>query len=471
MTYEKEIEAGSSLIKIFFKDKSGKPFEATETQINIFLDIYLMRVSRMAILGMTRYGKSETASMGILLRSLIYKENFVIGANSKEIAQILMNKCIEHLSDNPIFNENLVLVDKVLTNKLKKKESKDEFTWVNGGGIKTVTLGANTKKSEVEALIGEGTNRLILEEASAISNNLVGMAMRMLGDNAKDNFCLKLGNALYRSHFMDSINSPKYKSYVIDWNLALKEGRVTEEFIEEQKQVMTRRQFESMYECKFPDEDEADKQGFKNLFFWDDFYLRDKDGKIKRRQQIKEHRGDKYLGADPSEGRDENCCQMRSKTRADLIFNSHIEDIMAQGNIIMNLAIKNNVDQGNVFVDGTGVGVGVVHKMKSNDFYPKDIRWASADVKNKMYLNKKAENYFDLKNWVEKGGYISDEKTIEELLTIKWKERENDNKIIIKPKDLQLAEGIKSQNRADALALTFNNSGIPNFRIFEMDDD
>lgn len=458
MIYKQEIEYGDYLIKKFFKDKSGKPFQATETQINMFLDIYLMRVDRVAVLGMTRYGKSETVSMGILLRSLVYKESFVIGANSKEIAQILMNKCIDHLSDNPIFERNLVLVDKSLTKKLKKKESKDEFTWINGGGIRTVTLGANTKKSEVEALIGEGTNRLILEEASAIPNNLVGMATRMLGDNPHDNFCLKLGNALYLSHFSDSCESKRYKVYRIHWKKALEEGRTTEEFVEEQRQSMTKRQFESMYECKFPDPEEIDAGGYFALFSRSDF--------TKKR---KKHKGEKSLGFDPSEGSDENCAVVRSQTRADLVFNSHVSDLMAQANIMINLLNEHEIDPANCFPDDTGVGAGITDRAKEKGYYVQGVKWGSSS-KDKRYANLKAENFFALQQWIAKGGYIEDEETINELLTIRWKKNSSE-KIIIKSKQEYASEGIPSQNRADALALTFNQKTAPSIHVLEIEDD
>ena len=391
----------------------------------------------------------------------MFRENFVIGANSKEMAQILMNKCIDHLSDNPLFEKNLVLVDKALTQKLKKKESKDEFTWINGGGIKTLTLGASNKKSEVEALIGEGATRLILEEASAIPNTIVGMAMRMLGDNAKDNFCLKLGNALYLSHFSKSCNSKEYKVYEIDWRKALSEGRTTEEFVEEQRLAMTKRQFQAMYECQFPDPEEIDSGGYFALFKREDF------SKVE-----KKHKGDKNLGFDPSEGGDENCAFLRSEARADLVFKSHVNDLMAQANIMVNIMNEHKVDPANCFPDDTGVGAGITDRAREKGYYVKGIKWGSSS-KDSRFANLKAENYFSLERWVAKGGYISDEETIEELLTIRWKKNYSE-KIIIKSKQEYAIEGIPSQNRADALALTFNQSSIPNIRIISdnySDDD
>lgn len=307
-------------------------------------------------------------------------------------------------------------------------------------------------------MIGEGTTRLILEEASAIPNNLVGMAMRMLGDNPDDNFCLKLGNALYLSHFSDSCESSRYKVYNIHWKKALKEGRTTEEFVEEQRQSMTKRQFESMYECKFPDPDEIDAGGYFALFSRSDFT-----------KTIKKHKGEKSLGFDPSEGSDENCAVLRSDSRADLVFNSYVSDLMAQANIMINLIEKHEIDPGFCFPDDTGVGAGITDRAKEKGYYVKGVKWGSSS-KDKRYANLKAENYFEVQKWVAKGGYIQDEETIKELLTIRWKKNASD-KIIIKSKQEYASEGIPSQNRADALALTFNKKTAPSIYTLEVDED
>lgn len=447
---KKELEKAKKLVEHYFKDEAGNPFKATRTQLEVFWSIFTIKYPRLAFLAMTRYGKSEIVAMAILLRSLVFKELFVIGANSKELAQILMDKCINHLSDHPIFEKNLVLEFKNLTKKLQKRESKSEFTWVDGGGVKTVTLSATQKKSEIEAVIGKGTKRLILEESSAIPNNIVGMAMRMLGDNAEDNFCLKLGNALYLNHFAKSVRSKEYKSYVVDYRQAIKEKRTTENFVQEMKEEMIPRQFKAMYECKFPDPEEIDSRGYFALLKENDFC-----------EKRKKHFGEKRLGFDPSEGRDQNAGILRSDTKAEVAHRSNISDLMTQTKILTNLIEKYKLKVEYVSNDGTGVGAGISDRLIEMGFEINDVKWGASAGDSSTYANLKAENYFALRKWVINGGYIANQDLRNELLTIRWKEN-TAKKIMIKTKKEYAEDGVPSQNLADALALTFNEPKLVN---------
>lgn len=437
-----KIKTGKNIIKTFFKTDDGKPFIATDTQAEFFMDIFTLEYPRLAFLGITRFGKTDITAMGILLRSLTYKEHFTIAANTKDLCKVLMDKCILHLSDNDIFEKNLVLHDKALTKKMQKKESKSEFTWINGGGIKSITLSSSLNKAEVESALGEGTNRLILEEASAIPNNVVGQAIRMLGDNVEDSFLLKLGNALYLNHFSDSIRDKNYKSYTVDWKQAKKEGRVSDEFVEEMKGTMTKRQFEAMYLCKFPDKEEQDRHGYFYLFKDDDF-----------KEPLK-HIGKKVLGFDVSQGEDKNVGIVRSETFAEVQHKANLKDTMQQVIVIDRLAKKNKIDYERVMIDATGVGAGVVDRLEEDDKQVVGVKWGASAKDNKTFANCKAEQFFEAQRWIADGGTIDDEDLEKELLLIKWKQTSN-GKIQIKSKKEYASEGIASTDIADAFALTF----------------
>ena len=80
---------------------------------------------------------------------------------------------------------------------------------------------------------------------------------------------------------MRSSKSPRYHKIWIDYHQGLKEGRYTEEFIEEMREEDF---FDILYECKFPEEDMIDSKGFQRLIL---------DGKLEGCKEIVAHSGKK----------------------------------------------------------------------------------------------------------------------------------------------------------------------------------
>lgn len=74
---------------------------------------------------------------------------------------------------------------------------------------------------------------------------------------------------------------------------------------------------------------------------------------------------------------------------------------------------------------------------------------------NPEFLNKRAEYYWRLREWIRRGGTLNNSmKWIEELTKIPYR-RNIRNQIQIMPKDEMRKRGIRSPNAADALMLTF----------------
>jgi len=71
------------------------------------------------------------------------------------------------------------------------------------------------------------------------------------------------------------------------------------------------------------------------------------------------------------------------------------------------------------------------------------------------FINKRAENFWNLREWLIKGGELVNHSGWQELLNIRYK-RELNGKIKIQSKDDMRREGIASPNNADALMLTFD---------------
>jgi hypothetical protein len=107
-------------------------------------------------------------------------------------------------------------------------------------------------------------------------------------------------------------------------------------------------------------------------------------------------------------------------------------------------------------IDTIGVGAGVFDNMISQGFYCVDGNFGMKADENDVYINKRAECYFRLKESLGRGLALPhDEELIEELLAISYVFTET-GKIKLQSKDKIKEElGGKSPDKSDALALTF----------------
>ena len=84
----------------------------------------------------------------------------------------------------------------------------------------------------------------------------------MLGGH-KDNFLFEIGNPFRRNHFLRTYRDPTYHKIEINWQAAVKEGRMSKEFIDEMRREAF---FDVMYDVKFPDEEDIDTAGYMPLW-------------------------------------------------------------------------------------------------------------------------------------------------------------------------------------------------------------
>ena len=106
-----------------------------------------------------------------------------------------------------------------------------------------------------------------------------------------------------------------------------------------------------------------------------------------------------------------------------------------------------------ITVDDGGVGGGVVDMLKEQRNLPEAFL-GQAKPSNPLYLNKRAEGFYRMKDFFDKGDIkiMNDPVLMEELLTIRYKYNSNDVKSIVS-KDEMRKNNIKSPDRADALMM------------------
>jgi phage terminase large subunit len=117
-----------------------------------------------------------------------------------------------------------------------------------------------------------------------------------------------------------------------------------------------------------------------------------------------------------------------------------------------------------VAVDTIGVGAGVFDKLKQmgvRGLIEANVSMKAEDVK--VYQNKRAEMYFNLKQFVVNGGKIPNDKDLkEELLALKYFYNQTSGKIQLISKDNLKEELGRSPDKSDSVALHFFRKVRPN---------
>lgn len=110
-----------------------------------------------------------------------------------------------------------------------------------------------------------------------------------------------------------------------------------------------------------------------------------------------------------------------------------------------------------VFVDETGVGAGVVDRLRQLGVPITAVNFGGKpdDLTNAKVRNKRAEMWVRMREWLK--GQVSipdDDRLAAELTSVEYKHDEN-NAILLERKEDMRKRGLPSPDRADALALTF----------------
>lgn len=107
-----------------------------------------------------------------------------------------------------------------------------------------------------------------------------------------------------------------------------------------------------------------------------------------------------------------------------------------------------------VFVDGGGVGGGVVDRLRQLGFDPVEVQFGGKADDIRKYANKRAEIWGRAKEWLKVGAIEKDEALATDLTNVDYSFNVRDQ-IQLERKESMKARGLSSPDDADALALTF----------------
>jgi len=107
-----------------------------------------------------------------------------------------------------------------------------------------------------------------------------------------------------------------------------------------------------------------------------------------------------------------------------------------------------------VFVDGGGVGGGVVDRLRQLGHDPVEVQFGGKADDARKYLNKRAEMWGLMREWLATGCLEKSEAMATDLTSVEY-QFTNTDQIQLESKQGMKARGLASPDDADALALTF----------------
>ena len=432
------------LVSKLFKSEDGSPFILTDSQCELFDLIFSRKYPRSHVMCFTRFGKSVVIAMAVLLRAATFPEKWAIVAGTKEKAKIIMDYIIKHLYDNQYTVLRFERDKNETDEEIQRQRNKSRLNFRLGKDASGKILLGEIYICSAQEALGFGAENVVEDESSLISDDDHSMVLRMLGDKM-DNFLCKIGNPMRRNHFLRSFLDPNYHKIDIDFRRGLIEGRVNMKFIEEQRR--DNKIFTQLYANKFPGENEIDDKGWMNLFY---------ELELSQVQQKSQPDGIPRMGVDVGHGGDSSVWTIRWKNYATILREDHDDNVINVALKTKFLADKLKIPHNNIFIDGTGLGTGVVDYLQRNEKMPVNRVIFGKQAHSPDFLNLRAESYWRLSKWLS-NGHLEPDKRWLELLTIKYR-IQKDKKIMIMPKDLMRKEGFDSPNCADSLALTFSIS-------------
>lgn len=428
------MEKIKNLFYVFFKDK-GKPFTILDYQVQIAEAILYSKENRVIITATTRAGKSLIIALSTILYVIRNSDSKVLLiAPTYEQTKIIMNYIAEHIIDTK-FVSNEVDLDRTMTvERLKKEVSKSKITFKNGSQISILSA-----EGEAQRLVGHGAGALVIVDESALIEDEVFRTkiMRMMGDNPNSKL-IQIGNAIKLNHFYDSWQTPNYKKIHINWENCVEEGRLTKEYIEEQKSILTLDEFIMWYESEFvenPEDTLIKYQWIQNAI----------------NKEFKEKIIETVLGCDiASGGNDYTVLTQTGKTKkgnyiAGKITKKDEADTMITSGYITDQLKENKMKLANI--DEAGIGKGVCDRVKEKGYKVNAIQGGeSPTIEKNRFLNLKAQNYFFLRSLFEEGkiSIPNEPQLIKELRKMRYEKTSAEKIKIIKPDD-------KSPDFADSL--------------------
>jgi len=326
--------------------------------------------------------------------------------------------------------------------------SKKRQTFKNGCEI--ATLGVQGKG---EQAMGEGGDLNIVDELALISpTTFRERVFRLLGDNPEESIMVGLFNPWGTDNIAaDLWENPRWEQFHIDWRQGIKEGRITQDYVDEQKELLTNIEFCVLFDSKFP------KQTIDTIVT-----------AAKVREAMKRNiklRGkpDIEIGVDVARfGNDKTVIACRIGYKLWHIEKHSKEDTMQTAGRISKL-VRQFVDEGyevRVSIDDTGIGGGVTDRLTELHSHEAEIAPiinGSSAFNSERFFNRITELWFWVGKNIDKLDLCEDADLVFELSKRHYKLRSDGKKLWIEDKETFKKRIGKSPDVADAVANAYSS--------------
>lgn len=416
----------------------------TPHQLDIIEYIALREEKRIVISAFTRYGKTYSVAIAVLLYIYLNEGKEVLLIAPDFARASLLRDYIARLA--LACPELQTLIDITYDNeyeRLKKEVSKSRITFKNGCEIRVLSAEGTGQR-----LMGFGSNGLIVLDESCLIKHEVYRAMisRMLGDSPETKL-VEIGNPWHRNnqmwqHWID----PAFVHIYIPYTIGLEEGRITKEHVEQQRKDLMPMEFQVLYDAEFPEE--AQDSLFKGK------WLQNAIERYNHWLTLPFAKTPPVIGADiAEEGIDFTAYSVLQPLATGgyillEIIKSNASDTNVIGMELEELANKYNTKTIAVDVIGVGSGVGSYLAHKNYKVIKRKVG-QTALYEPARFSNQKAEFYWLLSELFRKDEIAipNNHELVQQLMQIRWKKP---NKVVIIDGK---KEGLKSPDLSDSLML------------------
>jgi len=393
------------LVRTLFKDDFGKPFECHSYQVKIIRTIIYGRAARTLCWATTRAGKSLAVALGIIILATYFPGRKIrIIAPTKDHTSIIMNYITQHIPDHPLIISRLELPQGSERNveRLRKQLSKSRITFKDNTEIMIVTASIALQG---RSLIGQGGTDIIGDELEQIPSEIVKTkVLRMLGDSPDAN-AFFISNPSAKGFMYEARSDSNWDQIKIGWEIPVKEGRLTKEFVDQQRIALGPIGFKIWYDSEYPD----DYEDTLILWKWIEYARDRKPFDMPKNAKV-------VWGLDVAElGKDltvlTRMLVANGKYNMTHIFQWGKKETMETVGLVqhcMDKVAKESDKEHDkseiVYIDATGVGAGVWSRLKERGYKAIRVMVGGAAEKasdSEMFLNKKAQYYWNLRKLFE----------------------------------------------------------------------
>ena len=346
---------------------------------------------RIIINSLTRYGKSMSVSIAVLLFAILNPgtRNIIISPTYKQ-ARIIMEYIGFYISESPVV-AGFIDFEATGISRLKKEVTKERITLINGSDIRILSA-----EGKGERLMGFGATGVLIEDETGLTSDEV-YRLRIVRMVEGDAIHVEIGNPFPGNHFEDNWKSERWYKIHITWKDAVAEGHpnITEEDIEEKRSILVPMEFTILYDAEFPTETED------ALFKW--AWIQNA-----LNAEFQDVVNKKVMGVDVAEGgRDLSVVTIVEITkeknyRVTFIKDWHEADTEITVDNIKEIAIAQGIQH--IQVDAIGVGKGVADGLVKKGFKVVQVKVGESPTREKWrFLNKKAQYYWYLRTLFEEG--------------------------------------------------------------------